>query len=206
MSTRRLAHNRVDMTGKVYNSWEVVTPDLEKSKGKALYWKAKCLECGEIYSVWGANIRSGLSKRCINCGCGHTHEKQKGQTRTKRTSIESAHYYLYLKLRKDAKKRGHAWALSEAEVKELVLKHCTYCKRAPSLLASPLKHMGMSQRLTKDASFLRGGVDRVDSTKGYIEGNVVPCCQQCNNGKLDYTKEEFLEWVKLVYEANIKAA
>lgn len=33
------------------------------------------------------------------------------------------------------------------------------------------------------------GLDRVDSTKGYEIGNVVPCCKMCNTIKLDHNND-----------------
>ena len=36
------------------------------------------------------------------------------------------------------------------------------------------------------------GIDRVDSSLGYVEGNCVPCCTVCNIMKLDYNEEQWL--------------
>lgn len=35
------------------------------------------------------------------------------------------------------------------------------------------------------------GIDRVDSSKGYVPGNVVSCCATCNRMKLDHTVADF---------------
>ena len=37
-----------------------------------------------------------------------------------------------------------------------------------------------------------GGIDRVNSNDDYTNNNCVPCCGMCNQMKLDYTKDEFL--------------
>ena len=37
-----------------------------------------------------------------------------------------------------------------------------------------------------------GGVDRIDSSVGYVEGNVVPCCPTCNVMKNEHTQEDML--------------
>lgn len=37
------------------------------------------------------------------------------------------------------------------------------------------------------------GLDRVDSSQGYILSNVVPCCKNCNQAKNDRTQEEFIK-------------
>lgn len=38
----------------------------------------------------------------------------------------------------------------------------------------------------------RLGLDRVDSSLGYFNGNVVPCCFRCNHAKSDMSQEDFL--------------
>jgi hypothetical protein len=47
--------------------------------------------------------------------------------------------------------------------------------------------------------FVYNGLDRVDNTLGYLPGNVVACCTQCNGAKLNYTQEEFLFWANQLY-------
>ena len=37
------------------------------------------------------------------------------------------------------------------------------------------------------------GLDRIDSSHGYLLGNVVSCCEHCNYMKLEYPKELFFE-------------
>lgn len=192
------------MTGQIYNSWKVLRVDENSPPGKALYWVCECQECKGIYSVWGANIRSGKSKRCLRCGSGHSHAKQFGQVRTKRTAGETAHYYLFLELKKNARKRGITWNITLEQTKALVLGDCHYCGSAPSLEASPLKHMGLSQKNIEEAMIVRNGIDRVDSSKNYEPGNVVSCCRDCNLAKLDRSADAFLYWVAKVMAHQLK--
>ena len=60
-----------------------------------------------------------------------------------------------------AKKKGIRMELSEEEYKELMQQPCTYC--------------GF---LDEKKGF--GGVDRMDSSKGYTKENCVSCCKKCN--------------------------
>lgn len=39
-------------------------------------------------------------------------------------------------------------------------------------------------------------LDRIDSSKGYIKGNVCFCCQKVNRSKLDMTEQEFIQMAK----------
>lgn len=44
------------------------------------------------------------------------------------------------------------------------------------------------------------GIDRVDSSKGYILNNCVPCCEICNKMKLNYTVDSWILHMKKVIE------
>lgn len=200
MKKRKAASNRIDMTSKIYNSWRIIEIDTENCKGKIVYWKAECLACNKNYSVHGPNVRLGLSKRCLECGNKQGHDKQKGTVRTKRTSQETAHYYLYLDLRKRANKRGFEWNISENEVKNLILSSCEYCGLEPGSICNPLKWHGLSQRSQENSQITRNGIDRVNPDKGYFTDNVVPCCKTCNTMKMALGLEAFLEHVHRIVE------
>lgn len=54
-------------------------------------------------------------------------------------------------------------------------------------------------------NFLYNGIDRVDSKKGYVAGNVVTCCRNCNQAKSDKSIDEFEEWaIRLAEQIKIK--
>ena len=42
------------------------------------------------------------------------------------------------------------------------------------------------------------GIDRIDQKKGYIKGNVIPCCMRCKYIRGGRTLEEFHDYVKRV--------
>jgi hypothetical protein len=44
------------------------------------------------------------------------------------------------------------------------------------------------------------GVDRIDSSIGYLPENVVPCCGLCNWMKGDQTQAEFFKRVAEIYK------
>lgn len=46
--------------------------------------------------------------------------------------------------------------------------------------------------------FYYNGIDRIDSKKGYIRGNVVSCCKRCNIAKSDLPYNEFIELIKRI--------
>jgi len=46
------------------------------------------------------------------------------------------------------------------------------------------------------------GLDRVDSSRGYVHGNVVPCCGECNYAKQDLSVDDFLASVARIQAHN----
>jgi 5-methylcytosine-specific restriction endonuclease McrA len=84
---------------------------------------------------------------------------------------------------KGAKKRGILFTLSKTHFQELIIKPCIYCN------------------YHKEGEV--HGIDRVDNQKGYIEENVVPCCETCNVLKGSQHPQEFIDKMKAIYQYNI---
>jgi hypothetical protein len=51
-----------------------------------------------------------------------------------------------------------------------------------------------------------GGIDRVDSRRGYVKDNVVPCCWICNEMKKDRDVKLFLLHIEQIYRTFKKGA
>jgi hypothetical protein len=47
-------------------------------------------------------------------------------------------------------------------------------------------------------------LDRIDSKKGYVLGNIRSCCFECNQRKSDLSEEEFLKQIERIYLHRIK--
>jgi hypothetical protein len=56
----------------------------------------------------------------------------------------------------------------------------------------------------EDYKILYSGIDRKDNNKGYTLENSVSCCTQCNTAKLNFTTEQFMDWIEKVYLNFIK--
>lgn len=86
---------------------------------------------------------------------------------------------------------------------------CHYCGRSPSNKYNAYKAAdgsprvkGLTQTRIDGGDFFYNGLDRVDNNGGHTKDNVVPCCADCNYAKLDRSRDEFLEWIKIVYKKN----
>jgi|SRR6267154_2538943 len=84
-------------------------------------------------------------------------------------------------LRKSAKQRKLELTLTFDEFCGLISQPCFYCKG-----------------LLPEAG---SGVDRINSSIGYILENCRPCCTNCNLAKSDMTEDEFRKWIMKVYHS-----
>jgi len=72
------------------------------------------------------------------------------------------------------------FSLTLQQYSNLITKPCHYC-------AKPIAKSGV-------------GLDRINSNKGYIKGNVVPCCTICNKAKNDLTVKAFKKQIVSIYK------
>lgn len=116
-----------------------------------------------------------------SCGCaGHPNRIKHWAT--------SAWY----RARRESARRGRQFELSVERFGELMSKPCHYCGGEPS---SPQ----CSCRSSAHKGGLRNGVDRVDSSIGYVDGNCVPCCFNCNRAKSNLPVTDFLAHVSAIH-------
>jgi hypothetical protein len=176
--------------GKVYGHLEVVEAPKRKTNG-IVYAKARCI-CGFVKEYRLSNMKSGNT---ASCGCKRISTiKSRAKSRG-----YAASWQCFAQYKKGAQKRGLAFEISFERFLELTSGLCAYCASAPSQIFS-LKyakgtHKG-KERL--NGSFIYNGIDRVDSSMGYTESNVVSCCKTCNRAKLDYSMVEFYTWASCV--------
>lgn len=173
----------IDHTGKRFNKWSVIGPSKTvKTPGgqTKTYWQAKC-DCGKVKYVYAASLVSGKSKSC-NC-------IKKG------TYGHSARRNMFSNYFCKARRRGVAFEITEEQFYDLTQKDCYYCGKSPS---------NISKNEYLNGEYVYSGLDRVDNSKGYSIGNIVPSCKNCNKAKLDLTTESFFDMIKSIYERHIK--
>jgi hypothetical protein len=120
---------------------------------------------------------NGYSLRSGNtrsCGCLHR------ELQSKPPGVAMANK-MFDSYKRGANRRGIAFRLSKKLFHLMVRGQCHYCGRA----AQPLN-----------------GIDRVDSSVGYLKHNCVTCCSICNQMKWTFNKDEFLMHVREVYQWN----
>lgn len=89
----------------------------------------------------------------------------------------------YTTYRISARKRKLEFTLTEENITHIVTQPCFYCNTF---------------------KYETSGIDRIDSSIGYILENCVPCCFMCNRMKSNYSAEDFIEHCKKIADYNIK--
>ena len=141
-------------------------------------YECQC-DCGSILEVPSYALLSG--KR-VSCGCA----------RNKISVKQRAERRAYTNYRKQAEIRKLSFNISLKEFSNLSQQPCVYC-------GDLRMNVAKVKRVIGSGSYEYNGMDRIDNTKGYSMSNVVPCCKTCNFAKSDKTHQEFLSWVKQVF-------
>lgn len=177
------SQNRVvkNLTGKKFGNLTVVKDSGKRDKNRDVLWKCLC-DCGKTCNIRGWSLKSGNTK---SCGCLKKDELRERLILGDKGAINR----IIQSYKNNAKKRNISWELSDKEVDNIIHKPCFYCGNVDS-----------NKMVTKGCpdGYQYNGIDRIDSNKGYIVSNAVPCCKICNIAKHDMSQKEFYEWVKRI--------
>lgn len=163
--------------GKTYG--KLIVESFDKIKGSERFWWCRCV-CGVLVSRPGSRLRTGKIQACSK----YCLESDLLMERSIKQLIQIT--------KRSAKIRELEYALPYDEHVKLINSKCFYCNAPPS---NELK-----TSRTKKIKMKYSGIDRIDPKKGYVSGNVRPCCIDCNAAKLDKTEANFFSWLKKAYK------
>lgn len=159
------------------------------SKGRLRsYTLYSCESCGKDCRVRNDvyKHRKGL---CIDCV--YENKSKKYQEKVDLELVGAN--IMFDRFNKRYSKKGLNCNIKGKELLELLKSDCHYCGQEPSnSLEYKQKYFSYS--------FKYNGLDRVNSSKGYIKGNVVPCCKKCNLAKSDMSYQDFINHIKRIYK------
>ena len=186
--------------GDKYGRLTVVGYSGKDKRGKHL-WDCEC-SCGNKKIVVSDNLSSGKSK---SCGCLldeflKRRGNQYGLLEDREDAILRVQYS-HLK-RRHRLKKFNSNIITFDEFKYLSNSKCTYCGLSYSRVIEDRLNETKSMKLLSGVSIRVNGIDRIDSNIGYTKENSVSCCKFCNTAKSTMSRDEFLKWIKKVYEYN----
>lgn len=136
-----------------------------------------CNACGTLLTSenWYKWYQKKKNYKCNTCVLEKTkaspNYKNKRITTTIKKQFDKTLSRKISNFLKDAKLRSKAVEFTYAEVGVLMKQSCNYCGNAEGY----------------------NGLDRVDSSLGYLKTNTVPCCKMCNWGKNTLSTTAYIE-------------
>ena len=163
-----------------------------KSRGKTI-WKCKC-ECGTVKNIQDNHLKSGNTK---SCGCLHA-RKGKSSPFFKGYGDIPLTFYTRIKhaCEKPQKYRDKKEFLVSIEyLWELYIKQNKKCAISGVEIA-------FNERQGSRGRCCSASLDRIDSSKGYIEGNVQWVHKTVNIMKNKTEMNDFLSWCNKIAKYN----
>lgn len=176
---------KVDLTGKRVGKLVVTGYSHNHPKHKYVkFWKCKC-DCGNEKIVRGSHLYNNAIK---SCGCLH---RRTGKDCPAFGGYEEISGDFMSIIRRGAKSRGHEFSITI----EYLWKLFESQKRKCALSGMPLS-FGDGRRTNCYAATSKrtASLDRIDSARGYIEGNVQWVHKCVNLMKQDLPEADFILW------------
>lgn len=184
-----------DLTGRKFGNLKVIGLSDVQKKGNR-YWDCKCI-CGKITQSVTGKLKYGHK---TSCGCmrkvrikvlqrfGTTHHGWRGCGELSGS--------IWNRIKQCAKKRGKEFTITITEAWDLYKKQDGICSISKVKL-----------HLAKTSAELLAGentasLDRIDSTKGYVPGNVQWVHVAVNYMKQDFDQSEFIAWCHKIAKEN----
>lgn len=183
----------IDLTGNRYGRFVVLAKSERKTKSHDIYWTCKC-SCGTIKDILGQLLKKGATK---SCGClrkefGAWNKGVKGEESHVYRGHKGLPLQFFNEIKYKAGKRKLEFSLTIEYLWNLLEKQNFKCKISGISIEIPSIYR---LNLTNTAS-----LDRIDSSKGYIEGNVQWVDRRINFMKQRMSDDEFIEVCEEVYK------
>jgi hypothetical protein len=166
-----------DLTGQQYNKLTITTFSHRAISANGYsrnIWNVVCA-CGKQFKIGVSDFKKGTGQ-CWKCG----HETARAKiTKDPQKLVFDKLFNSY---KRTSKKRKKEFNLTKGQFRRFINDFCYYCGTEPRQKA---KHPRQKYEL------LYNGIDRLDSSKGYILNNCVTCCSICNYMKQSLYEEDF---------------
>jgi len=158
----------------------------DKRQNDKVLWECEC-SCGTTLELTTGTINTGTIG---SCGCqrksGNQHKNWKGFGEIH----GSMWYYIYF----DAERRNLEFTITIEQAWDLFLAQNRKCALSGlDLIITPKR---------KDFKENTASLDRIDSSKGYINGNIQWVHRMVNQMKWNYNEQEFIDMCKIIAKNN----
>lgn len=143
-------------------------------------------DCGVIFAAYSYNLENGTTRRCT--ACANKDRLGKPNLKNRIDPVQRTINDQWNVFRKCARKHGEEFITKDKWL-SLVTSDCVYCQSPPTNIRRAVAHA---------QDFRYNGVDRIDSSLGYVSGNVQTACWTCNRMKGNLSHEAFLAHIRKI--------
>jgi len=181
-----------NLTGQRFGKLVVIKREGSAKQGSAL-WRCEC-DCGGETITQSTYLRNGATK---SCGCL---KKATGKNNAQWKGYGEIYSNYWTNLIRSAKRRNLQFEITQKIVWEKFIQQKGECALSGILL----KHYPSR---TKNKGPDSASLDRIDSTKGYIQGNIQWVSVEINKIKMELSNERFIKLCKQVarYQNEVEA-
>lgn len=167
--------------GTKFGLWTIISDEVKVGSNRGLYQLCQCV-CGETQWKALTALRAGTSTRCKKCG-NKTFINDNGEVNINALILSFyKHIQNGLKSRKKVSQLG--FDITPEYLEELYEKQNHKCA---------ISGLPLEVDLTKRATEQPWSLDRIDSNKGYVKGNVQWVDKRVNMMKQSYNQEDFIK-------------
>lgn len=170
----------LDITGNKFGKLTAIRKS-DIQLGKGVIWDCKC-DCGNTISYPVNYLKAGRRK---SCGCLASGE------RIERPAPKIM-YRFWDKFLRLANRRNLAVTITAEYVQFIYEEQKGICKFSGIPISLP-----SNQEEARSGNYT-ASIDRIDSSKGYIEGNIQWVHKKINIMKQNMSDEEFVEWCDII--------
>jgi hypothetical protein len=188
--------------GQKFGKWEITSTDIiphEKTKESQI--KCQC-DCGFEKLVYCLTLIKGQSTACFNCGHGN-----KGENNSKWLGHKEIPGSFISRVKAGAKtrKNGIEIKIDIKDIYDLWIKQEKKCALSGLFIDFININEGNPNKpWSKYDLICSASLDRIDSNKGYIPGNIQLVHKDVNMMKKEYNQDYFLKICRLITENNKK--
>ena len=171
----------IDFSGQRIGNLQIIEPMAtgHQGGGKHIKWRCMC-DCGKEHIAYSHHLSRSLTARCPECAA-----------KSRRSDLELKKY-MWSNIQRSALGRGLEFAVSREWAYDLFVKQNGKCALS-----------GADIRFAKCANEHNLGqttasLDRIDSTKGYIQGNVQWVHKTINFMKGGLDSGDFVRWCRKI--------
>lgn len=171
---------KINIIGKKFGKLTVIN-ECEKNKNGHIKYLCEC-DCGNSKEIFGTHLREG---KIVSCGCKH---KVNGVTGEMWYKITSA------KVHKRIKRNNLDFDVTKEYLNDLFINQEGKCRLSGLKITFPKRW--------NDKEYT-ASLDRIDSSKGYVKGNVQWVHKHVNIMKNIFPQEMFIYMCKQITNNNI---